>query len=324
MNLTNIVGLSLDDNHLTPPDDPIFRTWLKALNPGWEDSQTPCLGSSTLQFKKAKYSVDEDGVSVEITVERVYASDGAISVECVSSDGSATAGNDYSAVFETLNWGDGDASDKTFTVDIINDDEPENNETFIVSLANPIGGAQIGSPDTATVTIKDDDKSFNCKKTTGISTKDCQALVALYDSTDGENWENNTGWKTTNKPCNWNGVACQKKRVTGLTLWNNNLKGSIPKDFFKLKKLENLALSNNDLNGTSLNNFKKLKNLDILLIDNCKLSGKIPNSLMKLKKLTIFNLKDNCLKTKVSSGLKEWLDDLNPGWDETQGTDCLY
>jgi hypothetical protein len=324
MNLTNIVGLSLDDNHLTPPDDPIFRTWLKVLNPGWEDSQTPCLGSSTLQFKKAKYSVDEDGVSVEITVERVYASDGAISVECVSSDGSATAGNDYSAVFETLNWGDGDASDKTFTVDIINDDEPENNETFIVSLANPIGGAQIGSPDTATVTIKDDDKSFNCKKTTGISTKDCQALVALYDSTDGENWENNTGWKTTNKPCNWNGVACQKKRVTGLTLWNNNLKGSIPKDFFKLKKLENLALSNNDLNGTSLNNFKKLKNLDILLIDNCKLSGKIPNSLMKLKKLTIFNLKDNCLKTKVSSGLKEWLDDLNPGWDETQGTDCLY
>jgi hypothetical protein len=29
----------------------------------------------------------------------------------------------------------------------------ENDETFIVSLANPIGGAQIGSPDTATVTI---------------------------------------------------------------------------------------------------------------------------------------------------------------------------
>jgi Leucine-rich repeat (LRR) protein len=119
-------------------------------------------------------------------------------------------------------------------------------------------------------------------------------------------------------------VTCEKKRVTGLTLWNNNLKGSISKDFFNLKKLKTLALSNNDLNGTSLKNFKKLKNLEALLIDNCKLSGKIPKSaLMKLKKLTILNIKDNCLETGVSPSLKEWLDERNPGWDETQ-TNCLY
>jgi Ran GTPase-activating protein (RanGAP) involved in mRNA processing and transport len=46
--------------------------------------------------------------------------------------------------------------------------------------------------------------------------------------------------------------------------------------------------------------------------------------LMKLKKLTYLDLNDNCLKTKVSSKLKKWLDEINPGWDETQGTDCLY
>ncbi|MEN8221261.1 MAG: hypothetical protein ABFS56_33910, partial [Pseudomonadota bacterium] len=56
------------------------------------------------------------------------------------------------------------------------------------------GDAQIGKPDTATMTIKDDDKKpYNCKKAIGIPKKECQALVALYDSTDGDNWTNNTG-----------------------------------------------------------------------------------------------------------------------------------
>jgi Leucine-rich repeat (LRR) protein len=279
-----------------------------------------------LQFTKAEFSVREDVHTAQaiLIVERIGGSDGVVLVEFATSDDSAKAGSDYTYTKGGVRWEDGDDDDKTFTVHIINDDEPENNETFIVSLANPIGGAEIGSPDTATVTIKDDDKTFNCKKASGISTKECQALVALYDSTDGENWEDNSGWKTTKKPCNWNGVTCQKKHVTGLRLWNNNLKGSISKDLFKLKKLEDIALSNNDLNGTSLNNFKKLKNLETLLIDNCKLSGKIPSSLMKLKKLTYLDLNDNCLKTKVSSKLKKWLDEINPGWDETQGTDCLY
>ncbi|MEN8218983.1 MAG: hypothetical protein ABFS56_21950, partial [Pseudomonadota bacterium] len=35
------------------------------------------------------------------------------------------------------------------------------------------------------------------------------------------------------------------------------------------------------------------------------------------------NVNDNCLKTKVSKKLKKWLDERNPGWDETQ-TACLY
>jgi hypothetical protein len=35
------------------------------------------------------------------------------------------------------------------------------------------------------------------------------------------------------------------------------------------------------------------------------------------------NLNYNCLNTKVSKKLKKWLDELNPGWDETQ-TNCLY
>jgi Leucine-rich repeat (LRR) protein/ribosomal protein L35AE/L33A len=277
----------------------------------------------TLQFSKDQFTVKENVHTAEviITVKRIEGSDGAVLVEYAASDDTAKAGSDYTYTKGGLRWEDGDDDDKTFTVPIINDDEPENDETFIVSLANPIGGAQIGSPDTATVTIKDDDKPFNCKKVSGIPKKECEALIAFYDSTDGENWTYNTGWKATNSPCSWDGITCRNQHVTGLSLKNNNLSGTVSKEFFKLKKLESLVLSDNDLNDTSLNNFKKLKNLETLSIDKCKLSGKIPNSLMKLKKLEELDLNDNCLKTKVSKKLKKWLDELNPGWNETQ-TDC--
>jgi hypothetical protein len=278
-----------------------------------------------IQFSKAEFTTREEPAGKAIIiVKRIDGSDGDILVEYATSDDSAEADSDYSKTKGGIRWEDGDDEDKIFTVNIIDDDEPENKETFIVSLANPRGGAEIGSPDTAIVTITDDDKPFNCNKATGIPKKECKALVALYDSTDGKNWVDNTGWKTTNEPCSWSGVTCNKERVTGLSLGNNKLKGSISAKFFKLRKLKTLILSDNDLNDTSLDNFKKLKNLETLLIDNCKLSGEIPDSLRKkLKKLAILNLKDNCLETGVSSKLKEWLDERNPGWDETQ-TNCLY
>jgi hypothetical protein len=186
-----------------------------------------------LQFSKVQFTVKENVHTAQaiLTVKRIEGSDGVILVVFATSDDSAKAGSDYSHTTGGVRWEDGDDDDKTFTVHIINDDEPENKETFIVSLANPIGGAQIGLPDTATVTIRDDD--FNCKKVSDISKKECKALVALYDSTDGENWTDNTGWKTTNKPCNWNGITCQKKHVTGLDLRNNNLEGSISKKVMK-------------------------------------------------------------------------------------------
>jgi Leucine-rich repeat (LRR) protein len=313
--------LDINNNHLTATDSKLIK-WLNKRNPGWETTQTPCpQQQSKLQFASATYNVAEKGRQITITVTRTGSNDGAVSIDYATSDGTAIAPDDYTQSTGTLYWSDSDDVDKTFTINIISDSQPENDETFIVSLANPTGGAQLGTPKTTTVTITDDNKPFNCKRVSEIPKKECQALVALYDSTNGENWENNTGWKTTNEPCNWNGVTCEKKHVTGLTLWNNNLKGSISKDFFKLKKLKFMALFNNDLNSTSLKNFKKLKSLQTLLIDNCKLTGKIPNSLMKLKNLEELDLNGNCLKTEVSKKLKKWLDELNPGWDESQ-TDC--
>ncbi|MEN8216978.1 MAG: Calx-beta domain-containing protein [Pseudomonadota bacterium] len=276
----------------------------------------------TLQLSSSAYSVTEDGRQAAITVQRLNGSDGAVSVEYATSNDTATAGSDYTDTSGRLNWSDGNTTNKTFRVPIIDDSVPESNETLIVSLDNATGGAVLGSPDTAVLTIMDDDQNaFSCNQVTGISKKECQALIALYESTDGDNWADNSGWNVTNTPCNWHGVTCKKGSVEKLELSSNKLKGSISAKFFKLKKLEKLDLSYNEIDASIFKKMKKFKNLKTLLLNNCKLSGKIPNSLMKLKKLTELDLNDNCLKTKVSKKLKKWLDALNPGWDQTQ-TGC--
>lgn len=45
-----------------------------------------------------------------------------------------------------------------------------------------------------------------CLSITDISLSECEGLLALYDSTDGPNWTNKTGWGTSTTVCNnaWN------------------------------------------------------------------------------------------------------------------------
>ncbi|HWW62820.1 MAG TPA: Calx-beta domain-containing protein, partial [Thermoanaerobaculia bacterium] len=106
-------------------------------------------------FSNATYSVNETGGSILITVNRINGSNGAASVNYQTTSGSATAGADFTTTVGTLNWADGDATPKTFSVPILDDSLAEGNENFTVSLFNP-GGATIGVPGTSTVTIVDD------------------------------------------------------------------------------------------------------------------------------------------------------------------------
>ncbi len=59
---------------------------------------------------------------------------------------------------------------------------------------------------------------FDCTAVTGLSTPECQALVALYDSTNGAGWVNHNGWLTTYTPCDWFGVTCDAGHVIFLYL----------------------------------------------------------------------------------------------------------
>lgn len=64
-----------------------------------------------------------------------------------------------------------------------------------------------------------------------VSAPQRDALVALYNSTDGPNWTEKTNW-LSGDPCgnNWYGVTCNTggTAVTSLDLADNHLSGSIP------------------------------------------------------------------------------------------------
>lgn len=110
-----------------------------------------------LRFAQATRQVGEGGGTASLTVNRVGGDDGAVSVSYATSNGSATAGADYTQSAGTLDWADGDSGARTIMVPILEDGAVESNETFNVTLSNPAGGAGVGSPSSATVTIIDND-----------------------------------------------------------------------------------------------------------------------------------------------------------------------
>lgn len=112
----------------------------------------------TIQLTMTTASVAENAGTVTITATRTGGTDGAVSVTISSADGSAIAPGDYGAIpgGTMLNWADGDGAPKSINVTIVDDPDPEPDETFSVSISNPQGGATLGTETTEQVTILED------------------------------------------------------------------------------------------------------------------------------------------------------------------------
>ena len=158
---------------------------------------------------------------------------------------------------------------------------------------------------------------FSCAQVTDIPPAECAALVALYKSTDGANWESNRGWLKTATPCSsWVGVQCLDDHVTGLLLRSQRLSGTVPPEIADLANLHGLDLSGNQLtalppeigglsNLTDLglggnqltvlpHEIGDLSNLGLLDLGYNQLTA-LPPEIGKLSRLTALAIEDNQL-----------------------------
>ena len=108
----------------------------------------------------ADAGVAENAGSVTFSVSLSVASSNAVTVTWETSDGTAEAGKDYTAVTNgSITFSPGDLT-QAITVTIANDDIDEDNETFVVTLSNAVNATLAGSQTTLAVTgtITDDDE----------------------------------------------------------------------------------------------------------------------------------------------------------------------
>jgi uncharacterized delta-60 repeat protein len=108
--------------------------------------------AGTLQFSRPDYVTDETAGSPFVLVTRTGGTVGAVSASVITSDGSAAAGADYTAVSTTVRFEDGDSSPRLVEIPILQDDLVESDETFDVSLLDP-NCVLFGAETTAEVTI---------------------------------------------------------------------------------------------------------------------------------------------------------------------------
>lgn len=139
-----------------------------------------------LQIDSATYSTGEGGAQVAVQVKRTGGQYGAVSVSYVAVDGTAD-GSDYSLTPGTLDWAHEEAGLKTILVTITEDAVNEGDETFGVNIHAPTGGASLGTPTNATVTIVENDVSPAAPSALVASAVDRYRIdVTWSDNSDNE------------------------------------------------------------------------------------------------------------------------------------------
>jgi Leucine-rich repeat (LRR) protein len=201
---------------------------------------------------------------------------------------------------------------------------PGGTSTFIIRFAPSSEGAK-----TAAISIANNDLDENpydiTLNGTGteniIPTIERSALIALYESTNGNEWTYKSGWK--DQPLHtdgfampgtegtWYGITVEnmdgEEHVTRIELNFNNLSGDIPTALGNLSNLKvfdlgvNISFNPNPIPGwiTTTN----LPQLEIIRLDGINLTGSIPIALGQFGNLISINLSNNSLEENIPTEL---------------------
>ena len=130
------------------------------------------------------------------------------------------------------------------------------------------------------------------------------ALMALYNATNGTQWHVRRNWTTTGSIRDWRGVSTNSAGfVTGLSLPDNNLSGTLPPELGDLTELRQLDLDDNQLTGSIPPELGDLPQLRRLVLGGNQLTGSIPPELGGLNQLTMLDLGNNSLSGTIPSEL---------------------
>jgi hypothetical protein len=137
-----------------------------------------------------------------------------------------------------------------------------------------------------------------------------QALLALYDSANGDAWTNKDEWKSDASPCTWYGVTCEEGttslHVVGLDLASNNLSGSLPAALADLTQLKTFKLRSNLLSGM-LPDLSALVHLQVIDLGFNGFAGALPEWIEQLEVLEELYLNDNQFTGALSDPFGEGL-----------------
>lgn len=147
-------------------------------------SSTTINPKGTLRFTTNEIRVPENVSTKKVTVAvvRTGGAEGTITIEYATNGGTASEGTDYVKAGGVLTFVNKETS-KTFDVSIKDDTESEGNETVLITLSNPGGGASLGTPANITLIITDNESTSSSSTSSTSSTSSSSGPTIGFGTT---------------------------------------------------------------------------------------------------------------------------------------------
>ncbi|WDD99852.1 choice-of-anchor B family protein [Thalassomonas actiniarum] len=145
--------------------------------------------TGVIGFTREEIILPENQGPASITVSREGNTEGEVSVSYQLENNSALIDEDVENTSGTLTWSDGDKSNKTITLALINDDLSEEEETFTLNLVS-VNDSRLGNFNQLSVTISDDESnqapSVNLGEDKQVNTRQSHTLTSTVSDPEND------------------------------------------------------------------------------------------------------------------------------------------